>query len=343
MKKMFLVALAACISLILAGCANGLADSDEATISFTFPAEIVKSTIENDTTVSCSLNAMLYDAKSNELIEAKTVTVSSTNDIVINFSPITVGRSIFISVEYYKGTVLYASGFSKKQVVVEGTQSVTITLTRTDNGETITGTGIITGKSTISDVSDNSNTIVYIEKKTTGSIDNSISSIATSSSSSITIKNVIAQTKAAKDGSFSFTGLAAGSYSVYAVNGATLEQAAFDTVSVENDKTTEVTLTFTAVGTIAGTVTINNSTLENDGVIVYIPGTNYVAVTKKDGTFVMTSVPATSADATYEVYALYNGNVYTVASSVTVTGGKNTMLESYNISVQSLNVSYEIG
>lgn len=328
--------LAVFIGLVFVGCSNDFGTARSAVVSLTFPAELVKSTV--GTTVPYSVEAELYDADTQEEIEKQSSSITAGNSLTLTFAPVEVGRTIFISVSIYDGTSLYASGSSDKHVMVAGEQQISITLTR-NSGETMTGTGTITGKATISADMDNSKTIVYIEQADSDSTGGTVMYLATSDSASVTIKDVVAQTKASADGSFSFTGLKAGTYSVFAANATSLEQAAFDTVIVGDNATTEVTLTFTAVGTISGTILVNGDKSSSSGVVVFVPGTNYLAVTKADGTFVISNVPATSTGSTYSLSALYNGKVYSVASGVTVTGGKDTATASFTF-FQSSNVSY---
>src|SRR5574344_420481 len=335
-KRMTSALIAVCIGLVLACCSNDGSAARDAVVSLTFPAELVKSAV--GTTVPYSVEAVLYDADTQEAIESQSSSITAGNSLTLTFAPVEVGRTIFISVSIYDGTSLYASGSSDKHIMVAGEQKISITLTR-NSGETVTGTGVITGKATISATADNSKTIVYIEQADSDSTGGTVMYLATSDSASVTIKDVVAQTKASADGSFSFTGLKAGTYSVFAANATSLEQAAFDTVTVGDNATTEVTLTFTAVGTISGTILVNGDKSSSSGVVVFVPGTNYLAVTKADGTFVISNVPATSTGSTYSLSALYNGKVYSVASGVTVTGGKNTETASSTI-FQSSNVSY---
>ena len=335
-KRMAYALLAVFIGLVFVGCSNDFGTARSAVVSLTFPAELVKSTV--GTTVPYSVEAELYDADTQEEIEKQSSSITAGNSLTLTFAPVEVGRTIFISVSIYDGTSLYASGSSDKHIMVAGEQQISITLTR-NSGETMTGTGTITGKATISADMDNSKTIVYIEQADSDSTGGTVMYLATSDSASVTIKDVVAQTKASADGSFSFTGLKAGTYSVFAANATSLEQAAFDTVIVGDNATTEVTLTFTAVGTISGTILVNGDKSSSSGVVVFVPGTNYLAVTKADGTFVISNVPATSNGSTYSLSALYNGKVYSVASGVTVTGGKNTETASFTF-FQSSNVSY---
>src|SRR5574344_1799113 len=181
--------LAVFIGLVFVGCSNDFGTARSAVVSLTFPAELVKSTV--GTTVPYSVEAELYDADTQEEIEKQSSSITAGNSLTLTFAPVEVGRTIFISVSIYDGTSLYASGSSDKHVMVAGEQKISITLTR-NSGETMTGTGTITGKAMVGNAADNSRTIVYIEQADSDSTGGSVTCLATSDSSSVTIKDVTA-------------------------------------------------------------------------------------------------------------------------------------------------------
>lgn len=94
------------------------------------------------------------------------------------------------------------------------------------------------------------------------------------------------------DGSFTFDKLPPGGYVLTAQASGTLEHGFAVAVSVTSNQTTSVpTLTFTAVGTIAGKATKGSST-GNAGIVVAIAGSGQSAITGDDGNYLIRDVPA---------------------------------------------------
>lgn len=119
-------------------------------------------------------------------------------------------------------------------------------------------------------------------------------------------------------GSYRFTGLPAGQYTVMAqqVGGAAAVQTG---VMVRSRQTTIVNLQLTPVGKIRGTVTVGGA--GKGFVIVALPGTSYLAITDSGGTYEISSVPV----GTYRVSAIDPGSGATAeVSGVAVAAGQTT-------------------
>jgi hypothetical protein len=326
----FCVLLSACSDL---GSAN---KSDSAVISLEIPSALFSETSAG--TTNYTVNAVMYDADTNESIESLSETVSSGNSATFTFSPVEAGRAVILSINVYEsdGVTLYMWGTSARYVVVEGDQSVDITLT-TASGGTTTGTGTITGTAEFADgKTSNEGIVVFIEKTDTASAASNVSAVtniaavrkiaarsaATGTTSNYVINDAVAIAKTDSTGAFTFNNLASGSYAVYAVSDTSVEKAAYDTVTISDGGSSSVTLTLTATGNISGTVQINRKTTGNSGIFVYVPNSNYIAVTDDSGNFTIYNIPVSSTS--YILTAQYGCTVRTFtadSSDTMVTAG----------------------
>lgn len=285
--------------------------------------------------VTYTVSGTIINADSKAVIETVTQTVISSNSATLTFAPIAVQTPIILSIEVYAGNELYMSGTSARHIVVEGAQSLDITLIKA-NGEKTTGTGTITGTAKYKNSSDHSNIVIFIQKEeSVSSTDEIISTnktslnfvssrsasrLASTSASNITLVSALACVKADSDGNYSFKNLSAGSYSVYATS-LNSTKAAYNTVTVSDDTATAVNLDLTATGSISGTVQLDSNTTGNGGISVYIGGTSYIAITDDTGAFTISNVPASSE--AYTLCALYGTTVRTLTTtgSIIVTEG----------------------
>src|SRR5512142_1140796 len=104
-------------------------------------------------------------------------------------------------------------------------------------------------------------------------------------------KAVAAQATTAASGKYTLSDLEAGSYTVYASSGDSLEKAVLTSVTVAAGKAvTAADLQLTPTGTISGTATLAGSPAQ--GILVYIVGTSYAAYTNASGEYALSSVPA---------------------------------------------------
>jgi len=113
------------------------------------------------------------------------------------------------------------------------------------------------------------------------------------------------------DGSYSFSDVPPGEYSITAQRTAD-HLAKVANVAVTAGAATVVDIVLVATGSIAGTVHLDGVT-DNSGILVYIPGTSYMAITDSNGSYVIKDVPLGS----YEI--MTNAHEYDIAKlSVTL-------------------------
>ncbi|HTZ52986.1 MAG TPA: carboxypeptidase regulatory-like domain-containing protein [Spirochaetia bacterium] len=106
---------------------------------------------------------------------------------------------------------------------------------------------------------------------------------------------VTAQATTGSDGSYSLSDLAPGTYTIYASSQSSLEKAVTTSVTVEAGRTvTAVDLNLTPTGSISGTVTLNGALSGNLGIVVFVAGTSYSAMTADSGGFTISGVPAST-------------------------------------------------
>jgi hypothetical protein len=344
MRKFITVFTGCCCLCVLATACSNLGNStgkNDAVVSLDLPAALFAS---ETTTVSTeyTVTARLSDADSGEVVETLSDTVVSGDSVTLTFSPVAAGRAVILSISVYDNDskTLYMSGSSARYVVVEGDQSLDITLTKAGGGET-TGTGIINGTAKYADGNTSSEGIVvFIEKNETAAAGSSFAlsqknistvsarsaSASTSTTADYVINNAVAIAQTGSDGKFEFTKLAAGSYTVYAVSSnISLDRAAYSTITITDGDSQTVSLELTATGSISGTVLLNGNTTGNSGIFVYVPGTSWIALTGDSGSFTIANVPVSST--AYALAVSYNGKVRTFAAgsdsatTVTVTAG----------------------
>ena len=131
--------------------------------------------------------------------------------------------------------------------------------------------------------------------------------------------NVVSTTTKA-DGSYSFTNVAPGTYTIYASSDNTTQKAVYRNITVKASESVTVSdLNLTATSTITGTITLDSATTGNGGILVFVSSTSYMAITGDDGSFTISDVPV--AD-NYAI-AIMKGSFYTIwktAVNVTTTG-----------------------
>lgn len=96
-----------------------------------------------------------------------------------------------------------------------------------------------------------------------------------------------------EDGSFGFYNLTPGTYTVYASSNNSLEKAVSANVYVAEGKAVSISdLNLTATGTISGKLNIDGNTFGNEGFLVFVAGTSYMAATDNSGKYSITGIPA---------------------------------------------------
>jgi hypothetical protein len=120
----FCVLLSACSDL------GSISSSRSAVVSLKIPAALFSESTA--AAVKYKVDALMYDADTDTAIESLSTTVASGGSAAFTFSPVEAGRAVMLSINVYDsdGTTLYMSGKSARYVVVEGDQSVDITLTK---------------------------------------------------------------------------------------------------------------------------------------------------------------------------------------------------------------------
>lgn len=138
-------------------------------------------------------------------------------------------------------------------------------------------TGSITGTAKFSSGSDNSGINVVVSKSDgLTSSEETYYTAATDSHGLFLIKDV-----------------QPGNYTVYASSTKSVEKAVSRTVSVQVGQTTTIgDLVLTPTGEIRGNIAIDSSNSGNAGLMVFLEGTSFVAVTDDKGDFCIQGVPA---------------------------------------------------
>jgi len=149
-------------------------------------------------------------------------------------------------------------------------------------------------------------------------------------------RSAAAYTKTGADGSYVFSDVAPGVYTVYASSPDSLEKAvAVNNVYLEAGKSvTALDLSLTSVGSIAGKVTLDGKTSGNFGFLVSVAGTSYMAVTGDDGGFVISGVPAGNNYLILIIKGYYTAVWTAVPQSV--SGGQTTTLTAKTIASAEL-------
>lgn len=131
-----------------------------------------------------------------------------------------------------------------------------------------------------------------------------------------------------ESGQFRFRNVAAGAYQLQAAAGPdTLEQVIMHPLTVPTQGSVSVeTLVFTPTGDISGNVNVNGR--ESDGhVLVYIPGTSWLALSDDDGSFTISRVPVGS----YRVVAKGTSTTAATAPAVVVEYQQETIIPDFTV------------
>lgn len=188
--------------------------------------------------------------------------------------------------------------------------------TGTNNNET-NASGKISGTVIYSNVAENQNGgIVVTLDKTDGLNTTAVSKSITNRSLVNSSRTVVSSSTTSADGSYSFSGLEAGTYTVYAVSSYSKEKAVYTNVVVRAAETTVVdALKLIATGSITGTITIDGNYSGNTGFLVFVAGTSFMAMTDDAGNYEISGVPAGKG---YQIVATKNGVLHNLSSNVTV-------------------------
>ncbi|MDR0387688.1 MAG: fibronectin type III domain-containing protein [Treponema sp.] len=135
-------------------------------------------------------------------------------------------------------------------------------------------------------------------------------------------------------GRYSFSGVAEGTYSIYAASRNSKERAVTANVTVQAGRqVTAEDLNLTPVGHIRGTITVDGNDTGNTGFLVFIASTSYMAATNGAGDFLISDVPVGSG---YQIIIM-KGTYITLWTTAQVTTGSTTPLGVKNLYAADIN------
>ena len=136
-----------------------------------------------------------------------------------------------------------------------------------------------------------------------------------------------ASTVTAKDGSYSFSELADGNYTVYASNG---DEAAYISATVAEGRSVTVEdLKLVLKGSISGTLQVTGGNAA--GSIVGVAGTSYIAFVGSDGKFTISGVPAGK----HKLCVMTNGKYKAFETEYNVDGITTASAGKISVTVES--------
>ena len=120
-----------------------------------------------------------------------------------------------------------------------------------------------------------------------------------------------------QDGYYEFPKVLIGDYTIIATNSQSVERAALTQATVSNASSiTLQTLQLTPTGSLSGQITLEGTAVP-EGIMVYLLGTNYVAMTDDQGNYTFTGVPV----GTYALMATFDGFESQKQSSIEINSG----------------------
>lgn len=157
-----------------------------------------------------------------------------------------------------------------------------------------TATGKISGTVTYSNVEKSANGGIMVTlDKTDGLRTVAVARSENARNAVDSTRAVVANTVTSGDGTYAFTNLEPGTYTVYAASSYSAERAVCTNVVVRAAETTVAdSLELTATGSITGTITIDEESSGNTGFLVFVAGTSYMAMTNDAGRYKISDVPA---------------------------------------------------
>ena len=210
-------------------------------------------------------------------------------------------------------------GPGTKETVVEANGSISGTV-RYSNAEKDQNGGIMITL----DKTDGLNTIAVTKSAVSRSIVDSARTVVSSSYTS-------------QDGTYSFSNLEPGTYTVYASSASSKEKAVYTNAVVKPDENTVVDpLNLTATGSITGRVIIDANEWGNIGFLVFVAGTSYMAMTDDGGYYTISDVPAGNY---YQIVATKNNVIHFIDYSVYVTANQTSNVITCNYTSSELETA----
>jgi 6-phosphogluconolactonase (cycloisomerase 2 family) len=156
------------------------------------------------------------------------------------------------------------------------------------SGQSSPTTGSITGKATYAGLASSAGIFVSAES-TDGVRSLAVQQLLAGKPSSRTISGV---TATSANGAYSLDGLSPGTYTVYATSPDSLEKAvSAQAIVTAGGTATPASMTLTPTGSIAGTATLGSAATGASGIVVFVAGTSYSALTADDGEYTIGGVP----------------------------------------------------
>jgi formylglycine-generating enzyme required for sulfatase activity len=202
-----------------------------------------------------------------------------------------------------------------------------------DPGSSHKSTGGIIGKAYFNNANTHEGIAITLEK--TDGLQSASASYAQTSGRAIFNPAGLTAAVTTQDGSYAFTGVPVGTYTLYASSKNSQERAVAANVTVAaNVQITAADLHLTPVGTLTGSIFIDNKPTGNMGFLVFIASTSYMAITGDGGNFTISDVPVGTRYQIVIMKGTYTG-VWTSAASV--SAGAVTSLGTKNISATELS------
>ena len=199
--------------------------------------------------------------------------------------------------------------------------SCAVETVNTENDTVITGK--ISGTVKYSNVEGNNHGgIIVTLDKTDGLRTRAVMQTVSSRSAVSSARTVVASNVSSADGSYLFENLEPGTYTVYAASSYSSERAVCTNVVVRAAETTVAgALKLTATGSILGKITVDNSLTGNTGILIFVAGTSYMAMTDDEGNYTISGIPAGEG---YQLVGTKNGKTFSLSSSVSVNADSST-------------------
>jgi len=187
--------------------------------------------------------------------------------------------------------------------------------------------GTLEGVARFANTSDHEGIVVSLEA-VEGAQTSAVS--ATVAARTITAQSLVDQTTTDAEGTYRFSDLEPGTYTVYASSNDSSERAVRTNVSVVEASTVTVEeLLLTATGSISGTVVNSDSGRGEAGWLVAVGATSFMAMTGSEGSFEISGIPVGTD---YPIMVM-KGDKQFAGFYADVSAGETTATGSYNVTL----------